>query len=207
MSPLKQPTLGSIGPAIKMLLGIVALLPSAVVLLGLFDIPPSLKQLLTMIVTVLGLLSAALVLFLSGHIVRLSKARTVAIFVPIVALGCIAAVGYYEFARAFVIHFDNDPVILPLHYEPRVAEIINSGFGGDVEQALMSSNSRYYIYTSIERTNDLATLILILLLSVTEVLLVAGLLGAIVAVATELPPAATGKGDAPANPPKSGLRR
>lgn len=169
---------------VKIVTVLLGLLPTAAVLLGIIDIPPSLHQLLTFIVAVLGLSAAILLLVMTKTLDRLTDRQTFAIFGLATLLGCVLAVAYYAFAHGHIAMQFDDAVILPLQYSPQLGDIINNGYGGDVQQAL-NSPAGATVRRLIEQDNGGATLIFIALMGLAECLLVFGIFGAVLKLALQ----------------------
>jgi hypothetical protein len=187
---------------LKFALLILGLIPTAAVLTGIIDIPPSLQQLLGLVTAVVGIGTVVLVLLLQDKLQSLSRATLGTLLAACLLVGCGTAAFYYEFAKSHVADYRGDMLVLPLHWPAELTRIVNQGYGGDVEAALNNSNRGRYLHQLIEAHNGSSTFVFVLLLVLSQFLIVFGLFGALVRVARSqvLEPEIT---DAP-TPPATG---
>lgn len=187
---------------IKFALLALGLLPTAAVLTGIIDIPPSLKQLLSLVSGVVGVGTVVIVLVLQDVLQRLDRRRLSMVLAGCLVIGCAMAFLYYDFAGKHVAKYRGETIVLPLHEPAALHNIVQDGYGGDFEAALNSPNRGRYVYQLVEANNGVSTFLFVVLLMVSQFLIVFGLFGAVVRVALsqaeEVSPAPA---PAPAPPP------
>ena len=161
-------------PAAYIVLGLI---PGALVILGLVPIPPSLKGLISFIVGTLGLATFVVLLLLRVRIEALSPLTAAVLFGGMIIGGCIAAIGYFEFAQAHVTTHGSELIVLPLEYQGQLRDIVVEGFRGDVQEALNSEIVGSLVRRLIDDQNTNATWAMAALMSACEILIIGGLFG------------------------------
>jgi hypothetical protein len=180
-----MPVTGKIDKAnnvIKGIAAIVALFPGIAVLLRLVEIPPSLADLVKVISFSLSGVVLIAVFLLGDRITRLSKEKVALYSIVAVLLGAGCSYGYFRFADSHTVVVElpdqtTEKYIVPLNPSASIREAVEA-MDGSYEAALQLSPDREALKRSMDRESGSSMLVMILLLVLSELLLVAPVVGA-----------------------------
>jgi hypothetical protein len=155
---------------------VLALVPGAAAVLGLIEIPPSLKGLMTFLIGLIGFVTFVSLVILIPKISSMSIVFAVAIFLASAFVASTLGVAYYEFARSHIERDGDELIVLPLEYRGDLKQIIEVGHRGNVRSAL-NSDIGDTVRRMIQNQNAGATWIMALLMCATEFFVIIGLFG------------------------------
>jgi hypothetical protein len=170
--------LGGISTLIKVLAAIAALFPGIAALAGVIDIPPTLKDLISMMFFSVGLITFIVILLLRRRIAAMSNGIAAVLGLTGIVFGVICAVSAYLFANSHIIRLSVEGedeikhVILPLNPSGDLIAV-RDAYSGDWEEALHNSPMAPTIINKMEEQQASAVALLIFLMIVGETLLIA----------------------------------
>lgn len=157
---------------------LLAALPPLAVITGLVSIPPTLGQLVKLVTVPISIVVVLIIFILGESISRLSPLRSVLIFGSLVVAGAAASVAYFAFAGSHIVSGVDGPVVVPLQPSTQITEIV-APYDWDWEEALEHSADNERLAELMRQESASAVVLMVLLMVLAQVLMVAGMVGAL----------------------------
>jgi hypothetical protein len=174
--------LGKVFSDIRFVIGAVyialGLVPGAAAVLGLIEIPPSLRGLIIFLIGLIGFVTFVCLVILIPKIKSMGRMLAVAVFLTSAIVASALCVAYFNFARTHVEHDGDKLIVLPLEYRGDLKAIIEEGHGGNVRSAL-NSDTGDAVRRMIRDQDTGATWIMALLMCASEFFVIIGLFGGV----------------------------
>ena len=177
-----------VGAIIKGIAAIYALFPGIAILYGLVEIPPTLVDMVKIIAFSVSGIVLLSVFLLDSQIRRLRPARAVVYSVIGVLLGAVCVVTFFSFANQHAIVVENSRgeeqhFITPLTPSQEIIRIVhprvpNAPTPHEYKRAMQIEPEREHLKELVRRASLWTTVIIIVLLVLSEVLLIAPLVAA-----------------------------
>ncbi|HEX8625330.1 MAG TPA: hypothetical protein VF782_09645 [Allosphingosinicella sp.] len=157
-------------------MALLGLLPSAAVIVGLIDIPPSLGQLVKIVTVPVSIVAILAIIAKGEDIARWSANRAAIVFGACALVGSVAAVSYYIFADRHVFEFQDVRMVSPIDPSPEILEIIKE-WDDQYDLALENSGRNDELKGRLSRESTSAVVVMILLMVLAQLLLVVAMVG------------------------------
>lgn len=187
---------------IKIVGGVILLFPGIAVLLGLVDIPPSLQDMVRIIAYSACVVVLLAVFLLDEAIRNMTSRRAALAAVLAVLLGGVCIITYFGFANRHVVEIsapegEENIFIAPRKPSQQILDIVDPPVEGqpsitDYRTALEGSADNIQLKELMKRQSGSSTIVMILLLVLSEILLIAP----VVAVAWKLASGPPGRASA-----------
>lgn len=169
------------GNVIKGLAALVALFPGVAIIFGLVDIPPTLADMVKVISFSVSLIVLISVFLVRARIVAMSNDRAAIVAAAAVFVGAACLTAYYQFGREYTVVLGTqaqpEPHIIPLNPSPEIRAQVDL-FGGDYDEALRMGPESESLKLLMRRESTSTIIIMVLLLVLSQVLLIAPVVGA-----------------------------
>ena len=173
MPPLAQKLMGA-SNLIRSAGSLVALLPSALILLGIVPIPTSVHLLINYITSAVTLVLLITAVLLRDAISRIANTATALLILASVLGGTVTAAYYFSFTRHHIVEPPSgygDPLIVPLRPSRELRSLMEP-YSDDYAEALATSIQRERIAELMGQEDSSTVFVMISLLVGTQILMI-----------------------------------
>jgi hypothetical protein len=178
--PDVEEQMSAVGRVVQGVGALLGLTPAIALLMGLVSIPPDLADLIKVLSFFISAGVILAIILMRASIRRMKSNVAAMLVLATVLLGSIAATGYWIVAQGHLIAVTNGKAIeyfvVPLHPSARIERAV-APFGRHFEEAIYVSRQKDDLRTWMREESGSASVVMLFLLVLANVLLVSGVVG------------------------------